>query len=115
MKFCLNFRTVLASSACAIIFLPAAATAQSQTESAEPAPVANSAVMDDIVVTARRTAENIQSTPVSVTAFSGDMLRQSSIRATPDLLIQTPGVFLAGAGRTARSEERRVGKECGIT
>src|SRR3546814_4486764 len=86
MKFCLNFRTVLASSACAIIFLPAAATAQSQTESAEPAPVANSAVMDDIVVTARRTAENIQSTPVSVTAFSGDMLRQSSIRDTQDLL-----------------------------
>src|SRR3546814_15190596 len=79
MKFCLNFRTVLASSACAIIFLPAPATAQSQTESAEPAPVANSAVMADIVVTARRTAENIQSTPMSVTAFGGGVLRQVSI------------------------------------
>src|SRR3546814_19516445 len=54
--------------------------------------------MDDIVVTARRTAENIQSTPVSVTAFSGDMLRQSSIRDTQDPLIKTPGVFLAGSG-----------------
>src|SRR3546814_19593774 len=54
--------------------------------------------MDDIVVTARRTAENIQSTPVSVTAFSGDMLRQSSIRDTQDLLIKTPGVFLARSG-----------------
>src|SRR3546814_12589844 len=73
-------------------------TAQSQTESAEPAPVANSAVMDDMVVTARRTAENIQSTHVSVTAFSGDMRRQSSIRDTQDLLIKTPGVFLAGSG-----------------
>src|SRR3546814_14330564 len=96
MKFCLNFRTVLASSACAIIFLPAAATAQSQTESAEPAPVANSAVMDDIVVTAPRTAENIQSQPVSVTAFSGDLLRHSSIRPTQARLTKPPGVFQTG-------------------
>src|SRR3546814_6749048 len=35
---------------------------------------------------------------LSVTAFSGDMLRQSSIRDTQDLLIKTPGVFLAGSG-----------------
>lgn len=52
----------------------------------------------DIVVTARRTAENIQSTPVSVTAFGTESLRQSQIRDTQDLLFKTPGVFLAGSG-----------------
>ena len=52
----------------------------------------------EIVVTARRTAESIQSVPVSVTAFSAETLRQASIRDTQDLLIKTPGVFLAGSG-----------------
>ncbi|TVV77095.1 TonB-dependent receptor [Sphingomonas solaris] len=52
----------------------------------------------DIVVTARRTAENIQSTPVSVVAFGAESLRQATIRDTQDLLIKTPGVFLAGSG-----------------
>jgi len=52
----------------------------------------------EIVVTARRTAENIQSVPVSVTAFGAETLRQSTIRDTQDLLVKTPGVFLAGSG-----------------
>ncbi|WP_371433404.1 TonB-dependent receptor [Novosphingobium sp.] len=52
----------------------------------------------DIIVTARRTAENIQSTPVSVTAFGTESLRQAQIRDTQDLLFKTPGVFLAGSG-----------------
>jgi iron complex outermembrane receptor protein len=52
----------------------------------------------EIVVTARRTAENIQSVPVSVTAFGAETLRQATIRDTQDLLVKTPGVFLAGSG-----------------
>ncbi|MDE2570167.1 MAG: TonB-dependent receptor [Sphingomonadales bacterium] len=52
----------------------------------------------DIIVTARRTAENIQSTPVSITAFGTESLRQAQIRDTQDLLFKTPGVFLAGSG-----------------
>jgi len=52
----------------------------------------------EIVVTARRTAENIQSVPVSVTAFNADTLRKATIRDTQDLLVKTPGVFLAGSG-----------------
>ena len=52
----------------------------------------------DIIVTARRTAENIQSTPVSITAFGTESLRQAQVRDTQDLLFKTPGVFLAGSG-----------------
>lgn len=53
---------------------------------------------DEIIVTARRTAEDIQSVPVSVTAFNADSLRSATIRDTQDLLVKTPGVFLAGSG-----------------
>lgn len=65
----------------------------------QPAAAPDAAITDgDIVVTARRTAENIQSVPVSVTAFSADTLRKATIRDTQDLLVKTPGVFLAGSG-----------------
>lgn len=65
---------------------------------AAPAPAADSVSTGDIIVTARRTAENIQSTPVSVTAFNADTLRQAGIQNTQDLLIKTPGIYLAGSG-----------------
>lgn len=53
---------------------------------------------EEILVTARRTAERLQATPVSVTAFSAETLRESNIRSTIDLMIKTPGVYLGGSG-----------------
>lgn len=53
---------------------------------------------DDIVVTARRESENIQSTPVSIVAFNEEMLRSANIQNTADLMMKTPGVFLSGSG-----------------
>lgn len=58
----------------------------------------NESSSGDIIVTARRTAESLQSTPVSVSAFNADTLRQASIQNTQDLLVKTPGVYLAGSG-----------------
>ncbi len=54
--------------------------------------------VDTVVVTARRVSENIQSTPVSITAFTNTMLQQADITKTADLMLQTPGVFLSGSG-----------------
>lgn len=85
-------RALVASSFVAMALMSSAAIAQGVDTQSSPA------VTDDIVVTARRVAEDIQSTPVSITAFSADTLRQSSIRDTQDLLVKTPGVFLAGSG-----------------
>ena len=88
-------RLVAVSSIGMIAALSSAA--MSQTSSAND--VSHSAgATDDIVVTARRVSESLQSTPVSVTAFSAETLRQASIRDTQDLLVKTPGVFLAGSG-----------------
>lgn len=53
---------------------------------------------DDIVVTARRASENVQTTPVSVAAFNEEMLRSANIQSTSDLMFKTPGVYLSGSG-----------------
>ncbi|MFC6438360.1 TonB-dependent receptor [Novosphingobium resinovorum] len=87
-------RALIASTTMPLAAMPAIAAAQD----ANPRQDTAAAASQDIVVTARRVAENIQSTPVSVTAFSADTLRQATIRDTQDLLVKTPGVFLAGSG-----------------
>jgi len=46
----------------------------------------------DIVVTARRKEENLQNTPVAVTAFSQKMLDQRAIRTPLDLSKSVPGL-----------------------
>jgi iron complex outermembrane recepter protein len=54
--------------------------------------------LETVIVTARRAEENIQSVPVSVTAFSAESLRENQIVTPEDLQISTPGVFLSGSG-----------------
>jgi iron complex outermembrane receptor protein len=98
MTFRSTIRPFMASSAFIAMLIPVSLSAQTPDAAHVDTTATNSPDMEDIVVTARRSAENIQSTPVSVTAFNGDMLRQASIRDTQDLLIKTPGVFLAGSG-----------------
>jgi iron complex outermembrane receptor protein len=56
------------------------------------------ASLEEIVVTARRAEEGLQSTPVSVTAFNNEGLRENSISTPEDLQVSTPGVFLSGTG-----------------
>src|SRR3546814_14003648 len=91
----------------------------------------NARGLEDIVVTARRTSEALQTTPVAVTALNNEALLTKQIaqvtdlaRSTPALSIGTGGtgpatiVYLAIRGQAQnspnsfRSEERRVGKEC---
>ena len=48
--------------------------------------------LEDIVVTARRTSENLQSVPVAITAFSGSDLQQQNARSVSDIAALTPGL-----------------------
>ncbi len=50
--------------------------------------------LGDIVVTARRVAENLQNVPVSVTALSGAVLQQQNARQVPDIALTTPGLIV---------------------
>lgn len=60
---------------------------------------------DDIVVTARRREESIQSVPVAVTAIGSEELRTKSIRTTYDLAANTPGLVVRGAGASRNQPE----------
>jgi iron complex outermembrane receptor protein len=54
--------------------------------------VSSGAALGEIVVTARRTKENLQSVPVSITAFTGEQLQQQSARSVADVALLTPGL-----------------------
>ena len=57
---------------------------------------ASYSVLEEIVVSARRTEENMQSVPVSANVFDNKTLRENSITSTLDLQYSIPGVNLAG-------------------
>jgi iron complex outermembrane receptor protein len=52
----------------------------------------------EVIVTARRTQESIQSVPVTVTAFDAKSLQEKTISTPEDLQLSTPGVSLSGTG-----------------
>lgn len=56
------------------------------------------AVLEEVIVNARRTEENLQSVPISVVALSANTLAEKSISTPEDLQVATPGVFLSGSG-----------------
>jgi len=91
MRFYFHTASVFAL---AVTFNPVTAFAQLPSPSA-PQPGgenAGAAATDDIVVTARRKAEAIQSTPVAVTAFSQKLIDERSIRTPLELSKAVPGL-----------------------
>lgn len=54
--------------------------------------------LEEIVVTARRKEETIDSVPITITAFDQNSLKEKSINTTQDLQAAVPGVFLTGSG-----------------
>lgn len=81
--------TVSALAASAL--LPQGASAQ---ENGEPA----ASNVDAIMVTARRREENLQDTPVSISAFSGESLERQQIEGTEDLDMITPNLQFTSYG-----------------
>ncbi len=71
--------------------------------SAEPsAPAGNDQLtskadnLDDIVVTARRRQESLQTVPTSITALSSEALGQKQVRNISDLTVTVPGINFTG-------------------
>ena len=61
------------------------------------------AVLEEITVTAERREQSLQDVPISVTAFSGDMVREGGIVRLEDVAVQTPN-FKMTAFNTAESQ-----------
>ena len=57
---------------------------------------------DEIIVTARKRAENLQETPLSISAFTANMIESAGIRDMADIAKSTPGFSLDDEfGRTS--------------
>ena len=53
--------------------------------------------LDEILVTARRVQERLQTVPIQITALSGDQLRASNVQKNDDLKFLTPSLNVTGS------------------
>jgi iron complex outermembrane receptor protein len=58
------------------------------------------AVLEEITVTAERREQSLQDVPISVTAFTGDMVREGGITRMEDIAIQTPNFKMTSFNTT---------------
>jgi outer membrane receptor protein involved in Fe transport len=95
------FLGVLMSSAAWLSVTPSANATDA--ESATDTAAAGSSALEEITVTATRREENIDKVPVSVTAFSQEMIDQKGIKDFQDVVRFTPGVSIDTSGTNAIS------------
>jgi len=77
--------------------------ASTQPDKAQVAAEADSSTLGDIVVTARRREESIQTAPVSVTALDSQVLATRNIVNVADLATSTPGLNVRRVSNTPNS------------
>jgi iron complex outermembrane receptor protein len=104
----LRFTAIRASlwASVALVGLPVSAYAQDATAEAEASP--SDEGIQEIVVTAQRREENLQDVPVSITAITGEELRNADIRDITRLEQTVPGLRVARSGAAARPAIRGV-------
>ena len=52
--------------------------------------------LEELVITARRSAENLQEVPLAITALSADTLEKAQVRQIRDIAMLTPGLSIGG-------------------
>lgn len=85
---------------------------------AQSASTAEDGGIGDIVVTAQRQSETLQTVPIAVSAFSADNLRQQQINSTSDLQLSLPNITFTKSNFTSSSSFniRGIGDLCvGVT
>ncbi len=90
--------TIFPGLATAALSFSASALGQDPESRSEPA-----AELEEIVVTARRKAENIRTVPISITAVTNDEIRRLDLRSATDLQRIVPS--LTATGRLGQNEE----------
>lgn len=85
----IRFALLMATSSVAAIIVPTAAHAQTAEVNSD---------RDDIVVTAQKRSENIQTVPQSVTAVSGESLADTHVTSLTDIGAYVPGLQVDSAG-----------------
>ncbi|HWY14587.1 MAG TPA: TonB-dependent receptor [Rhizomicrobium sp.] len=91
----------LRALACGAMLLCAVVQAEAQTSTTSPAsqpaasPFAPNGAIEEVVVTARRRAEDVQKVPAAVTAIPGEELRETSTKSALDLQNLAPSLSVA--------------------
>ncbi|MDB6084858.1 MAG: putative TonB-dependent receptor, partial [Gammaproteobacteria bacterium] len=101
----LSTRALFLRGAIAAGALFGAASGASATDANTPADAGNTpnGGLEEIVVTATRREENINRVPISVTAFSQEMIDQRGVKDFQDVVRFTPGVSIDNTGTNAIS------------
>lgn len=64
--------------------------------------VTQEAMLEEIIVTARKREESVQDIPIAVSAFTADDIRELGLLSVDDIALYTPGFsFQSGFGRNA--------------
>jgi outer membrane receptor protein involved in Fe transport len=87
-------------------------------EAANPANADDAAGIADIVVTAQRQSETLQTVPIAVSAFSAEALKAQQINTTSDLQLTLPNITFSKGNFTSSSSFtiRGIGDLCvGVT
>ena len=64
------------------------------------AAVAQEVEIEEVLVTARKKAEDLQETPLAISAFTAKQIEEQGISSIDDVALRTPGFsFLSAAGR----------------
>lgn len=110
----------------AVVAMTVASGARAQSPASDAGPVAEPVVgLDEIVVTAQKRSENLQTVPIAITAMSGEALQSKGIENISDLGPAIPNVVVSGAssvGNAAASffirgiglERSTLGMEAGV-
>ena len=71
--------------------------------------VTQEAMLEEIIVTARKREESVQDIPIAVSAFTADDIRELGLQSVDDLALYTPGFsFQSGFGRSPSQDRPAV-------
>ena len=78
-------------------------------------PRSSSRMLEEVVVTAQKRAEDVQDVPIAISAFSNEKLDAMGVSNTRDLQIVTPGLTMTGTAGYTLVTLRGVGTEAFIS
>ncbi len=105
-------KSVLLAGA-AFSVMAGAAQAQAQAQATQTQGGEQASAVEDIIVTARRTSESAQKTPLALTAFSGETLERVGAQQVTDLQGSVPNLNLVqgrGSSNSTNIYIRGVGQ-----
>lgn len=101
-------RAILLATACAVAPVAAALPAHAQT--APEASETENGTENEIVITAERRSQNLQTAPIAATVLTGDDLLNSGVTQVDQLMFVTPGATVNNFGQGIDFNIRGIGK-----